>query len=362
MRKIKVIAAVQLPPPVHGSSVMNQSLIQDATVQDKLNMKVLPIQMATRLEDLNNFSLTKVLRALKVYVQFIVSRFTFRPDMCYITLSPKDFAFYKDAILVFLAKVLFVKRVIHLHGQGIKDITAASRWKTWLYRAVLSNCEIICLSPRLVDDIRHLVTREPFVLNNGVKVSEVDTQLDRPVDFLYFASIAKSKGAREYINALGGLHRKGLDFQAVIAGGPKDISKEQILELVHKHGIEDKVRVDDPVYGEAKYRLFERARIYVLPSYIECFPLTIIEALQTGCAVISTRTGGIPDLLGDAETGLLATPQSEEELQGAMEKLLADDALVKQMGQLGIERFHQQYVWTKFIENYLNIIEQVNGK
>ena len=96
--------------------------------------------------------------------------------------------------------------------------------------------------------------------------------------------------------------------------------------------------------------------IFVLPSKKEGFPFALLEAGFAGLAVIASRTGGIPELITDHETGLLIQPASVHDLEMAYAAVLSDDALRIQLGNQLHERvvhdFSEKEMITKTLESY----------
>lgn len=80
---------------------------------------------------------------------------------------------------------------------------------------------------------------------------------------------------------------------------------------------------------------FHRAWVFTLPSRREASPNVIIEAMAAGLPVVSTRVGGIPELVAHGETGLLVEPSDPEGLADALVRVLSDDNLREEMGRKG---------------------------
>jgi glycosyltransferase involved in cell wall biosynthesis len=72
----------------------------------------------------------------------------------------------------------------------------------------------------------------------------------------------------------------------------------------------------------------------VISSHNEGTPASLIEAMATGCPVVSTRVGGVPDLIGDGETGRLVSPGEREALAAALLELFREPERTARMAEL----------------------------
>jgi glycosyltransferase involved in cell wall biosynthesis len=84
--------------------------------------------------------------------------------------------------------------------------------------------------------------------------------------------------------------------------------------------------------------LLRTADVFVLSSRWEGLPLAIIEAMMSGLPVVGTRVGGVAEVMVDGETGLLVPPKDPEALASALNRLLEDAGLRRQMGEAGRRR------------------------
>ena len=95
--------------------------------------------------------------------------------------------------------------------------------------------------------------------------------------------------------------------------------------IVHNRWITDKERTE----------FFDRACVVVLP-YIEATQSGVVPiAYAHSKPVVATRTGGLPDVVKDGQTGLLVNPECEKELANAVIKLLGNEQLRQEMGRAG---------------------------
>jgi glycosyltransferase involved in cell wall biosynthesis len=83
--------------------------------------------------------------------------------------------------------------------------------------------------------------------------------------------------------------------------------------------------------------------VAVLSSDYEGSPLSVLEYMEAGKPVVSTRVGGVPDLVEDGVTGILVEPQDPEALASAVVSLLRDPERTKAMGEAGRERRRSEF-------------------
>jgi glycosyltransferase involved in cell wall biosynthesis len=105
----------------------------------------------------------------------------------------------------------------------------------------------------------------------------------------------------------------------MVGGGPMtDSIKRRIARLSEGTRLHFLGLVDDVV---AVYPLYD---IYVLSSKIDGRPIAVMEAMASGCAILASRVGGLPDLVQDGVTGMLVEPASAESFEAQLRRLLAD--------------------------------------
>ena len=91
------------------------------------------------------------------------------------------------------------------------------------------------------------------------------------------------------------------------------------------------VKANSPALRE----LYATSDIFVLPTYADCFSMVCIEALAASLPVVSTKVGGIPDIVTDGQTGYVLEAGARQALGDALEALVTDSALRTRMGQAG---------------------------
>ena len=100
-----------------------------------------------------------------------------------------------------------------------------------------------------------------------------------------------------------------------------------------KTGTDPRIVICQSISREQLQRYFAEAYVFVLPSEVEGFPLTILEAAQQGVPAIGSDTGGIKDALHHGKTGLLFHNGSCDALIAAIERLYHDEPLRNRLGK-----------------------------
>lgn len=365
--KSKVLFIVQLPPPVHGASLVNKTLVESELVNKKYSIDVLQSQLAYSMQDMGRFSLKKLFNAILIIFKLTLKVIFKKYNLVYFTLSPLGFAFYKDAILVTIIKLFSnTKIVIHLHGKGIK-IAAQSKFKKHIYKFVFKNIEVIQLAELLQADIKNVFEGKPYILPNGIISTQTKNyaQLKKEnlVTFIYLSNLMKEKGVQLVLEATKKLQHLANHFQVYIVGPSADVTIQEVKQFL-KENIISNTKVIGPVYGDEKYEYLLASDVFLLPTFYrnECFPLSILEAFQAGLAVISTENGAIPNMVKNKVNGFVIHQNNVEELTSKMKYLIENKTILSQIQSDNKIEFKNKYTEEIFTNNFITIIDDILKK
>ena len=119
-----------------------------------------------------------------------------------------------------------------------------------------------------------------------------------PVRLVYAGKLSRAKGVPWLLRALAGLRR--FPWRLDLIGGGTGRERDEILELAA--AMEDRVQVWSPRSQAELARLMGQAHLVVLPSFFEGLPLVVLEALASGCRVVTTALPGVVEVLGGCDT------------------------------------------------------------
>ena len=180
-----------------------------------------------------------------------------------------------------------------------------------------------------------------------------------PVNLLFLSNLIPSKGVYVLLDACRILKDKGLDFQCNFVGGEtKEIDRARFEAEVQRRGLEGMVRYEGPKYGEEKEEYWRSSDVFVQPTFEDCFPLTILEAMQHGLPVVSTTEGAVPDMVADGVNGFVCERKDVSGLAGALERLITDASLRMRMGEVGRKRYEEEFTLERFEERFAECLRR----
>jgi glycosyltransferase involved in cell wall biosynthesis len=358
----RILFVVQLPPPVHGASMMNEYLVNSKTVHDNFEISVVDVATAHQIDSIGKFSVKKVFSSIAIFFRIFFRLVKFKPGLVYFTLSPSGLAFYRDAFFIFLIRLFKPKIVYHLHGKGIQAESRRSRFYRLVSRKVFKGSYVIHLSPTLAKDTAGLDIKKSFVVANGIPVIDTvqKTNNERP-QLLFLSNYVRTKGVVDVIDAVEIVARENSNFHLCLAGKPFDVSIGELKERINRKGLDELVSVCGPVYGKDKYEMLASSDVFIFPTYYpnEAFPLALLEAMQFGLVCISTRVGGIPDMILDGETGFLVEERNITDLAGKIRQVLNQPGAISSMGEKAKEEFVSKYTVSIFERNMVSTFNDI---
>lgn len=269
-------------------------------------------------------------------VNMLAARLRGRIDVVHINLASHGSTYRKLAIAGW-AKMLGIPYVLHLHGgEYMAFWSDEDTFVNRRIRAMFAGASRIIVLGRIWRDfiLRKVPEAEGglAVVPNATEVPTLPHQGGGDsVHILFLGRIEKEKGTSELCEALGQMAGVA-GWRATVAGtGDVDGMRLRLKEL----GISDRVDVPGWQGPEDVARLLSQADILALPSFIENQPISIIEGMAAGLAVVATPVGAVEDIVGDGETGLLVPPGDVGALRDALTRLVEEPDLRKRLGEAG---------------------------
>ncbi|MBD3626492.1 glycosyltransferase family 4 protein [Cyclobacterium sp.] len=247
-------------------------------------------------------------------------------------------SFYRKFLVFLIVKYLFSKKVIyHIHASDFPDFYKNSFFVTKKsIEFLMGNVDLLlCLSSdwkRYFEE--NFNVKKILILENIIEPAahKSTTKNEKLVIAVFLGIIGERKGIfdlLEVINVNKTFFKN--KFQLIIGGNGDE---RRLKKYITSHGLSDLVTYEGWVKGEKKQELYSKADVFVLPSYNEGLPVSILEAMEYGLPVLSTPVGGIGEIVHDKVNGFLIPPGDKRALFDALKLLIEDDHMRKQMGEM----------------------------
>ena len=154
------------------------------------------------------------------------------------------------------------------------------------------------------------------------------------------------------------VHHEELRGRFLLRFGGNEFERE-IEKLIADNRLEDIAQFEGWVNGQKKEQLLEWANCFILPSYNEGLPISILEAMSYGMPIISTPVGGITEVVKDRRNGVIVEPGNKEQIWDAIKKYIDNPQQLSSEGEesLKIVRpYTPNFVLNQLKENYKDLL------
>lgn len=283
-------------------------------------------------------------------------------DIVHLHISARG-SYKRKSMMARIAKKTGKKVILHEHsGEFARDFEAGGdSYREDVRRTFNSVDCVIVLSQEWYDYFAKNVMNDVTklrVLHNGVKIPSnvCNTCVHQDVLFLGCLDARKSpdvllRASRSVISAIP-------DMNLIFAG---DGDLDRYKAIAEELGIVDKCEFLGWISGDDKEHLFEKVAIYCLPSKNEAMPISVMEAMAHGLPVITTRVGGVPQLIDDGVNGLLMDVDDEDKLSDLLMELEIFPERRAELGVAAREKIQRCFSIGASINLLLDIYEELNG-
>lgn len=353
----KILLVGPFPEPTTGVSLAN-SVVSRVLERADYEVSEVNTSFSHFDEDLGSFSFRKLWHNLKYNTKVFK---VFSNDILYITPGQTFFGVLKYAVFITFAALSRKRIITHIHGNHLGSAYKKMNGiqKTFVRVLMSRSSQGIVLSESLVPNLSpFLKAKDIYILPNFAEnylIENVIKNYDE-VRFAYLSNLMEEKGILYFLKALIVLEKKKITYKAKIAGG---VTKEMWLQVQPLLLQLKNVEYLEVVRGEEKKDLLHWANVFVLPTYyaMEGQPISIIEAMATGNLIITTRQGGIPDIINNGKQGFFVEKQNTEDLVRKMEKVALNGQIISDIGNDNRMYFKSHFTMNIFEERLLTIFK-----
>jgi glycosyltransferase involved in cell wall biosynthesis len=277
-------------------------------------------------------ALRKLLAALKALVSLLLTILRHGPVILHVH-AASDVSFWRKAIFMAVGMSASCPVIFHLHGgrfahfyqaecgpmarriirffldRAASIIVLSEAWRDWV-KSVSVNPEVVCIPNPVLEPAERTA---PAARNT----------------ILFMGLLCRGKGIFDLLDAVRVLRASVPDVRLVCAG---DGDLHAVVQHAKRLGISDAVKFPGWVRGAEKQAWMQRAAVFVLPSYAEGMPMSLLEAMAAGIPAVSTAVGSVPEVVTDGVDGFLIAPGDTAALERVLRRLLHDPELASRVG------------------------------
>lgn len=307
----------------------------------------------------------KLKRAVYSVCAYLIFFFTKRQyDIYHIHTASRGSTFRKG-YYVRTAKKWGKKVILHIHGaQYMEFYNELSNKKKRNMIGILKKADIVvALSADWKEKFDATFgLRNCVVLENGINMDRLYPAVTNPETFQHsfvtLGRLGQRKGTYDLVNAVEIASKSVMDIKVYLAG---DGEVEQIKKLVKEKHLEKNIDVLGWADFNKKLDLLQHVSTVVLPSYNEGLPMSVLEGMACGKAIISTTVGAIPEVVKE-ENGILLETGDVTALASALVKCSTDIDMLRSMSKKNIKKidneFSMKIMHQKLKEIYADIMKE----
>lgn len=302
--------------------------------------------IATTSSD-SNRKLVKSAYFIRAYFKFLYWMVFHREIKIVHVHSSSGNSFMRKRIFINMAKCFGKKVVFHCHGGKFPEFT---KEHLKLVSETLSKCDcIIALSEwweKWFKETFHITN--VVVIKNVIAEPHINKVKHDRFTLSFLGLLGQNKGIYDLLEVLSE-HKEEFDGKLrLLIGGNGET--EKVANYIRGNQLENIVKFEGWVSGKKKELMLNSSDGFILPSYHEGLPISILEAESYGLPIISTNVGGIPEIVKNGVNGFLATPGDRAALYSAITQLMCYNSILEmRKASLSVAQEHLP----KHVENQL---------
>lgn len=238
--------------------------------------------------------------------------------------------FNRSKIFIRIAKVFNKKIVLHVHGGAFKEFYQTSPKSI---TRILDKCDcIVALSESWKLYFEGITTSKVCVVDNIIPKPKrvLNAKSDAKTHLLFLGLVTDKKGIFDLIDVIDKI-RDDLNGKFCLhIGGNGEVSR--LNDIIRQRDLAELVIFEGWISGERKKEMLSMADAFILPSYTEGLPISILEAMSYGLPILTTPVGGIPEVV-DSSNGILFEPGNDRQMEDALRAIVNDLNLRSSMGE-----------------------------
>lgn len=243
-------------------------------------------------------------------------------------------SFLRKSIMVLIGKLFRKKIILHIHGAKFHLFYQNSKLLKPYIKYILESADVvICLSESWRQFFSsNFKLKQLEIINNVIEEAAQQPRNGHSprVNLLFLGQIGNRKGVFDLLEVLASNKNDFKNRVHVTIGGIGEV--ERLQKTIKEKEFNGDVTFAGWVKGTKKAELLNDCDVYILPSYNEGLPISVLEAMSYGKPVISTNVGGIPEIVKPGYNGWLFQPGDHEALTTIIKEVLDNRDKLQEYG------------------------------
>jgi phosphatidyl-myo-inositol dimannoside synthase len=269
---------------------------------------------------------------------------------------------FVSLLLYFYFNLNYILRV------GGPDIPGFEKRYAFIYKLISPLIKLIWRKSKLIitkcRTEREMVLAINPKLNVQIVPNGVDTGFFKPIiktfvqplKLICAARLIKRKGQDLLIRAVAALKQQGFDIEVDLVGDGDEFAN--FRKLVKELDVQGQINFCGYIPNHQMHEYYQKADVFVLPSYNEGMSNALLEAMACGLPVVVTNVGGTYELVKDGENGFVFNPGGLDRLIQILKTMSTNPQLLEGMGK-NSRKSAEPFDWQGIVYKYLNVISNI---
>lgn len=368
---MKILLVGPTFPPMGGIARICEDFLTFSAKDNSVEMEIHDVKIPekfrsrahTHLRTTNYFirdgffnTCRQIFFAICKYCLFVHQIINFKPNVIHI-ISCTGWGYWRNIIYILVCRMFRRKKIIfHIVGE-IDSFYAmgGNARRFFIIQSLKLPSSIVVQSEGIALIVKQMTKRRVTAVSNGLNFQQFpDFSLEDKLNFSHSFSIitlgflGKRKGHFDLIEVAKILRQKNLLIKFYFIGGGE---VEKFRSLIQELGLADTIEVCGMLNDNKKNELMLYGTIYILPSYAEGQPLSILEGMYFAMPIISTNVGAIPEVI-HSNNGFIINPGDVNTMANYIEKIYYDATLLKEISTQNYRVARELYSFTRFYHDF----------
>jgi glycosyltransferase involved in cell wall biosynthesis len=359
----RVLVISQLPPPVHGSTIMTRILL-DALEEGGVSTRIVDRRFSQHVSDVGKFSFRKVVSSFGLLIRLRRELTDYLPTHVIFFCTNRKASFLVDWAISEVLRRQKVPLINYIHTQGYTALGLSGwLWKVLVGRLLTASDHTVSLSKSLEPDVARWARSGSVssIPNTTQRVPEQGVApLSTKPNVLFLSNLIPEKGAMEFIEMAKRVVDSGYAGLFHMVGATADSEfVDSLIAKVTELGLGDRLSIRGAANTSEKWDYLKDATVLVFPSRyrFEAQPLVVLESLAVGTPVVAFAIGGIRDMLQNGITGFCIEEFDELELAHSVSQIMGDPELRAAMSSAARQNYSITYGPESYKLSWMRLLE-----